>query len=97
MAEEQIEFGSKQWFDQLNKLCKFPGWFVFYIDTDRRVFSTYLKHTNAQTADRMQYKTIASYSDEMAIAGIKWLRTDQAYFEQCKHLKEVWSKGKVKG
>jgi hypothetical protein len=93
MDEKQIEFGSKEWFEQLNKLCKFPGWFVFYVDTDRRVFSTYLKHTNASSADRMQYKTIATYSDDLAIAGVEWLTNDQDYFEQCKHLKEVWAKG----
>ena len=84
-----MEFGDKEWFEQVEKYSEFPSDFAFYVSPDKKVLSVCL-NSNAKDIGNIKYRTVNNWSDSALIEVVN-CKTSKEYFDVTTKLREIWT------
>ncbi|BDP92870.1 hypothetical protein [Enterococcus faecium] len=93
MAE--VEFGSKEWFEELNAMISFPEKFSFYYNKKDNIIQVSVLETKGKL-ENTRWSTIKPSAlkfhpkDLTAVVAVKEVNDAQEYYEEVKKLKEIW-------
>lgn len=93
----EVEFGSKEWFEELNSMIKFPEKFTFYYNKRDNIIQVALLETKGRlenTRWSMIKPSALRFHPKYltAVVAVKEVQDSQEYYEVVKNLKDIWCK-----
>lgn len=90
-----MEFGSKEWFEELNNRVTFPAIISFYYDKQENRITTRRVETKVKNVDNVRYEALkvsALYFQNKKSALIKTekIESDKHFYDELVKLIEFW-------
>lgn len=89
-----MEIGTKEWFDVLNSIVKFPNTFAFYYKKRENIIVVNIIDSKAKV-ENIRYQDIAPYSLYNSVGGalvtVERIETDVDYYKKFVELRNKWT------